>query len=672
MLLVTIFSSIFLGVELAFVVLFFVLARKRKRLISKNTIFWFLPVLLFLFCLYLMAHIHKSGGFLVVGFLTSISAALKSFAFEINTGTLETVLNINVMFSIAFYFAYFLAALTVIGTFLSLTKDYLLNLIALSQKIKKTCDIVIGYNESSLHYINQNPNQTILWANEALSSDQKKFLYDNDITFISGALDSESFIKKGFKLNVRYNFITFESQESDYQILIDEFKKINKKGYLVFLYLEAKYQEMEVVRNQYLKQKDENPNLFIRVFSRYELIARKFVTNFTIPALLDNSFYNENKTIKEEKEINVIFYGFGKVNASLFTMFCQNNQLVGLIDNKLVSKPVNYYVFDKNEFAVNDKRINYLMRNFDEFEKDFEVIEKPCNFNTLNYDINSYEATSKIKEITNNKNSYNIIFVSYGSDYENAETAIWLKGQLNAKNTKIVARLKKQKLNDDSIVYFGNELAVINHLYIVNEELQQLAKDIDGQYSKLFTLNELDLENYWDNLSQIELYSNYYSAMNIKFKLNLMGLDLTKDEDAVSITMEEFMAIYHENENNNLDNYQKYFDTSLRNVIAYSEKLRWNAFYLFNGYRPMPAEMIKITDSEIYRKDHAKRLHACLISHQGLDSLHNFLLKHPDNKGRYSLNDIDFYKYDYMCFDNPNDNLIEKLFEKGYKIIKNN
>ena len=86
----------------------------------------------------------------------------------------------------------------------------------------------------------------------------------------------------------------------------------------------------------------------------------------------------------------------------------------------------------------------------------------------------------------------------------------------------------------------------------------------------------------------------------------------------------------------------------------------------------MPAEMIKITDSEIYRKDHAKRLHACLISHQGLDSLHNFLLKHPDNKGRYSLNDIDFYKYDYMCFDNPNDNLIEKLFEKGYKIIKNN
>ena len=100
MLLVTIFSSIVLGVELAFVVLFFVLARKRKRLISKNTIFWFLPVLLFLFCLYLMAHIHKSGGFLVVGFLTSISAALKSFAFEINTGT-ETVLNINDI-SIAF------------------------------------------------------------------------------------------------------------------------------------------------------------------------------------------------------------------------------------------------------------------------------------------------------------------------------------------------------------------------------------------------------------------------------------------------------------------------------------------------------------------------------------------------------------------------------------------
>ena len=150
------------------------------------------------------------------------------------------------------------------------------------------------------------------------------------------------------------------------------------------------------------------------------------------------------------------------------------------------------------------------------------------------------------------------------------------------------------------------------------------------------------------------------------------SLDLTKDENAVSITIKDFMALYRENEKNSNDNYPKYFGTSLRNVIAYSEKLRRNAFYLFNGYRPMPAKMIKISDQGIYRKDHDKRLHACLISHQGLDSLHNFLLNHPDNKGRYSLNDIDFYKYDYMCFDNPNDNLIENLLENGYKIIKKN
>ena len=26
---------------------------------------------------------------------------------------------------------------------------------------------------------------------------------------------------------------------------------------------------------------------------------------------------------------------------------------------------------------------------------------------------------------------------------------------------------------------------------------------------------------------------------------------------------------------------------TIRNVIAYSEKLRWNAFYIFNGYKPM-------------------------------------------------------------------------------------
>ena len=83
----------------------------------------------------------------------------------------------------------------------------------------------------------------------------------------------------------------------------------------------------------------------------------------------------------------------------------------------------------------------------------------------------------------------------------------------------------------------------------------------------------------------------------------------------------------------------------------------------------MPVKMIKISESGIFRKDHDKRLHACLISHEGLDSLHKYLLNHQDNKGLYSLSDIDFYKYDYMCFDNPEDNLIEKLFQKGYKIV---
>ena len=521
--LLNIISSIILAIEIIFIVLFLVLARKRKRLISKNTFFWFLPVLLFLFLLYITAYIEKNNSLGAIGIAASISAALKSFAFEINTTNLQSILNVNVIFTIAFYIAYLLAVLTVVATFLSLAKDYLLNLRKVSKKIKKTCDIVIGYNETSLHYLKQHPDQTVLWVNQSLSNDQKNFLYDNKIAFIKGDLVFDKFVKKGFKLNVRYNFIAFESQENEYQSLIDEFLKLNKIGYLVFLYLEVKSQEMEVVRKEYLKYKEQNPNLFIRVFSRYELIARKFVSEFTIPSLLDDSFFNDNRTIKEDKEINVIFYGFGKVNSSLFTMFCENNQLVGIKDNKLVSKPINYYVFDKNESAINDQRINYTIKNIDNFINDFEVIEKPCNFEMLNYDLNSYETITKIKELTENKNSYNLIFVSYGTDYENAEAALWLNGQLDSKNTKIVTRLQKQKLKDDKIIYFGNELEVINHSFIVSEELQQLAKDINNQYNKLIGHSDLELENYWDKLSQVELYSNYYSAMNIKFKLNLMG-----------------------------------------------------------------------------------------------------------------------------------------------------
>jgi hypothetical protein len=253
---------------------------------------------------------------------------------------------------------------------------------------------------------------------------------------------------------------------------------------------------------------------------------------------------------------------------------------------------------------------------------------------------------------------------------------MWLHNHFDSRNTKIACRVKKNRIKNDSIFYFGNESEVISNEYIVEEKLQQLAKDIDSKYTNLSARDDITIENYWDELAQIELYSNYYSAMNIRFKLNLLGLDLTKDSDVVGLTKEDFQKIYNLDSTENYF-YEQYFDTKIRNVIAYSEKLRWNAFYLLNDYRPMPKSMIKFneiekegkTKYELNRKDHILKLHACITSHQGLDELHDHIIKHVTNVNKLEIKDIDFYKNDYMLFDNPKNNLLDNLIKLGYKII---
>jgi hypothetical protein len=665
--LVTIASIIILVIEVVFIILFFIISRKTKANVSKNTVFWFVPVSLFLIFLHVIGYIAVNDSYNVVGLIRCIVSSLKTFAFEINPLYIEPLLNSNTMFAITFLVAYLMAIFTVFATAIGLMKDNILNSIRVRKIISKECDIVIGNNNTSLEYISKHKNKTCLWITEAIDKEKIKFLYNNRITFIKCEL-SKGNINKFLKDKIRYNFIAFNTEETNYQKFIDNFVQMKNDEKYIFLYLEVKYNEAEVVRNEYLKHKDKNSNLFIGTFSRYELMSRKFVSTLTIPSLLPDDFFNKNRTIKEDKEINVFFYGFGKVNASLFTMFCQNNQLVRMKDNQLLSFPINYYAIDKNCDAFNSKRLGYIIKNFKNMESDLPLPEVPCNFQFLPYDINSYEGINEVKKIAHKKNTFNLFIVSYGTDFENAETALWLESEFKYENTLIACRLKNNRIENENIIYFGNESEVISHQYIVEEELQQFAKEIDSNYNQLYEMGFLEKELYWDKLNQIELYSNYYSAMNIRFKLNLLGLDLTKDHNVESISENQFMKIYGEGFKNT-NNYEQYFNTSIRNVIAYSEKLRWNAFYLFNGYKPMLLKDIKIQGKKIVWKNHNNKTHACITSHRGLDKLHNYVLSKFDKKLNVTIKDVESYKYDYMIFDNPDNNLINILLKKGYKIF---
>jgi len=668
---VNIVTLIVLLLEIFFITIIIIKSCRNKVIISKQNAIWFLPIFVFLYVLYLLCYLESTDEYSVVIIINHIVYTLKTFAFEINTNFLNALFNKNILFTVTFSIAYLMAIFTTISTAFGFVKNYIRNKYRINRLRTKGCDIVIGYNEAAHIYLNKHKDKTIVWLNNDVNPNLIKDLNNSKIAYIISEINESNLI--GFlKKKVRYNFIAFNYEQEQYQNLINTFINIQSKDYYIFLYLEVKFNEAEVVRNEYLKRKDsDESNLFIRTFSRYELISRKFVSEVTIPYYLPQDFYNENRTIKEYYKINVFFLGFGKVNTSLFTMFCQNNQLVGMDEGTLVNHLVNYYVIDRDPNAVNAKRIKYIIDNVNKMESDFIRPEPLCNFEIINWDVNSSEGINKVKRIVNQKNSFNFIIVSYGNDFENAETAIWLQNELNSNNCVIACRLRNIEINNDKILCFGNEEEIISHEYIVDDELLSFAKEIDAIYSKLNINDYLEYERHWDTLNQIELYSNLYSAISLKFKLNLMGLGVSKDPNQKSLSFEEVMAIYSKDSNPN-PTYEDYFKTTIRNVIAYSEKLRWNAFYIFNGYKPMlkkdVEEKIKENKGTVIRKDHQAKKHICLTSMRGLEQVHQYLYQTFGKQLNVTIEDIETYKYDYMAFDKNDINLIKTLLDRGYKI----
>lgn len=663
--LISIVSIVVMILQVIFVASVILYSKKEKFIISKSTIFWFVPVFLFLFTLNFVVWISSLSKISITMVSNSLIAAIKSFAFEIDMDIIGHNLENNVLFAIAYYISYALAVFTTLGSAFVLIKEYVFNIFRVWLTKRKETDILVGYSKTSMEYALENKGKCIIWVNNPISSDEKRIIQQEKIPYIKMNLSIKS-IGKLSKI-VRYNFILFEGQENQYQSLINLFVDINKTYKNCHLYLEVKYQEMNVVREQYLKEFKDNPNLYIKTFSKYELISRKFVTEFTIPKILNLEDFNENRSVKNEKKINVFFVGFGKINSSLFSMFCQNNQLVTMVDNKLRAKLVNYYMIDKNNDALDDNRIDNILTNFDKVSSDLPSPEPLCVYNKIVGNVKSNEVIEKVKSITSDSNSLNIFIVSFGGDFENIEMSSWIKDQLSDENAFIACRVKNMKIIDKKIIAFGNEKEILNHTFIVQEKLQKLAKDINREYYK----DEQEENYYWNNLSQIELYSNYYAAMNLVFKLNMLGFDLTENANATSVSKEAFMKVYNNKTPVN-HSYSDYFGTTARNVIAYGEKLRWNAFYLFNGYKPMKLDEVKVnSNKEYFRKDHKKKLHACLTSHEGLDQFHKCVVKKMMSQNiSATIDDVETYKYDYMAFDNPQFNLFDSLLIQGYKIIK--
>lgn len=448
--------------------------------------------------------------------------------------------------------------------------------------------------------------------------------------------------------------------------------------------------------------------------NKYQEIAIDFIDNYPLTRFMDQRHLDyESATVKDGVDINMIFIGFGKTSQQIFLTSVANNQFLAEKNGKIVSKPVNYYMFDKHK-AENNKNLNH---NYYRFMNEIDVAHKelylplpefPANEEYINIDTNDQAFYQRIKSIvTRNKNDVSFIVVSFGSDLENIDMAQKLvekRQEWGLSNLVIFVKARTHKKSDtlleqDCCYFIGHEASIV---YNINKllgddlfKMSQLRNQVyDLEYKitsqgSMLTEEEIRLSaieshrKWYKNKSQMERDSSIYCCLSLRSKLNLMGFDYVKEDDPRNaVSEEEFLRVYAYGDP--ID-YSKYdgvladgkkivtygidFKNSLRQSLAIHEHQRWNAFMISRGMIPSTLDQIlnekrvvngktKFTNGRVYEE----RRHGNLTTFDGLVTFRKMVAQ----RDGASEADKDVIKYDYQLLDDA----YWLLSKTGYKIVR--
>lgn len=650
--------------------------KKNDDAISEKTAWYIVPVFFLVFFIYAMGFTYAgeqwSGPLVIKIFTTSASA----FVLNVDLEHIEPLARDNIAYTIAVMIALILAVSTVVVTALALFGERAKNWRRVNAAIKRGKEFVIGSSDNAVSYAKR--NDAVLVAD--LPTEKFMSLINGRVrvirrTFFGKNKDAsnglDDYLKKRLRAGAMYHFIVFKSDTRDYAELIskfvDEFGRYDSCGFT--LHIEASLSEMDVI-NRKLIDKNRRDNICIKCFSKYELVARKFIIEQPMSRYLPDRFYGEYRTVLPDKNINAVFVGFGKINYELMKHMIIQNQFVGLGKDKFINHPVNYYIYDSD---ANNLHNDVALRLFGQSK--LPEADRVANIKEIAAcNAKSHEMIKKIKEIACDPDAFTYILVSIGSDLENIAYAEQL-GLLTGSNdnVKMFARTRETTINSESggLICFGNENEMLSADYIINARLDSLSRDVNDLYD---THAQTAIRKY-NSRSTVEFYSNIYNTLSIFFKINLLGLEFVKPDELhgqEQVSKEQLENMFGGNfERKN--GYDSYFSLSVWNMLGYSEHSRWVAQYTLDGYSRMPLEDITVQNNDgkisLIAKDHALRRHCCLTDYyKGLDEYHKYLLKlyHDNGDTQKTIDDVETYCYDYMFVDAS----FDKMSAAGYMLVK--
>ncbi len=722
----TVFSVMVLVLEICLVGYYLYTAVRNNKFISKGTVFYFIPLSLLLFILYMLgakyAAEQNGVSMTLIDYAKILKGAIAATVFDVEEKYTAQLMAASFPFRTAFGVALALSIVCVYISIVSVTINYIVNKFRIASVLRNDCDVLIGENEYTAMYAKS--RKQVIVVTDEYKSQQRDFYFEQHIAFISKPFDENMLVKsfaRAASKGVQLNFICFNEGESNLHYL-KQFEKFalykilrgkNKGKSLIELRNITFKMELDYANQNSIQSSILNSGTFksyVNCFNRYELLGMSFVEQHPITASIPVDFIDDGTaTVKPDKNVNVIFLGFGKTASSLYKAQIMNDCLATTKNGRVEQLVVNYGAFDKNHHADQSKDNSFIAHRFDanieKYRNEEKYFKCPVGLGNplfANIDIETSEFMSECVKMLSVKNYvktklatgkepenmqkygsdevFNRIIITYGNDTDNIDLGLKIEAllaELGLNNYEIFIKITNEvpeaiSLMDNQHLKIMDQLdSVFNHETLVNDRLLSLARMIHNKYADI---HKRLVDTDWYGLSYIRQESNIYSALNVRLKLNLLGYDYEKvdgvaDNAAALADIREKTRFVAEK----YDDYLFWINGKLEraNALAYQEHLRWNAFYLANGYVPHEIDKIKYNaDTDTFIKDDDNmKTHACLTTYEGLNGYHEELAKLVSSNGKTkeeNLMKYSTYKYDYSLVED-----FEKIFAKtDLKLIK--
>ncbi len=362
-----------------------------------------------------------------------------------------------------------------------------------------------------------------------------------------------------------------------------------------------------------------------------------------------NNYRNTTKNItfylfSNSKTASILLDSIDKGNIETIIV----NELEKIVYNVLDQKPLYLYANNKHISVLlvgcGDVGMQFLKTiiwcgQMIDYTLEIKVIDEKATeienkllfecreLNSNNYNLKFYETNVFVKEENLPLENANYIIVALGDDVKNIEVAIKLRNYYSKNNTspfiglvtkneekqKLIINLKNEKEDAYNLYPFGSIKELYGTKYILNENIEKLAKKVHLFYDK----DDVNFKNY--NKLEYNKKSSRAVALHLKYKIYSV---------IEKIDIQEFES--------------KLKDKKIVDLLAENEHNRWISYERSNGYQKATIKDVLEYKSKVNNHIyHLAKLHPCLIPFKDLDKLSQELSKIFEKEFDFKSNDYD-------------------------------